>query len=167
MGLQKYGQNWSVWYDLWLFMYSSAGAKKCEVVESVLRFTEQLPKDQNYRLFFDNWFSTFPLLINLYSMGILATATSRSNRIPGCPLMADKDSKSSGQRSFSYHVDLNSWLRVLKWFHNKDVIVVSALSSVADSGTKQQWDDKKKKHCIVSYLEMVNWYNDSIGGINL
>ena len=81
--------------------------------------------------------------------------------------MADKDSKSSGQRSFSYHVDLNSWLRVLKWFHNKDVIVVSALSSVADSGTKQQWDDKKKKHCIVSYLEMVNWYNDSIGGINL
>ena len=45
--------------------------------------------------------------------------------------------------------------------------MVSAFSSVADSGTKQQWDDKKKKHCIVSYLEMVNWYNDSIGGINL
>ena len=92
MGLQKYGQSWSVWYDLWLFMYGvkhSAGAKKFEVVESVLRFTEQLPKDQNYRLFFDNWFSTFPLLINLYSMGTLATATSRSNRIPGCPLMAD------------------------------------------------------------------------------
>ena len=83
------GQSGMIYDFLCIVLSTVLVPKNLESVESVLRFTEQLPKDQNYRLFFDNWFSTFPLLINLYSMGILATATSRSNRIPGCPLMAD------------------------------------------------------------------------------
>ena len=63
-------------YDF--FMYSgkhSAGADKCEVENSVLRLVQNIPKHQNYQVFFDNWFSTFPLLLKLQSMGILATAT--------------------------------------------------------------------------------------------
>ena len=71
-------------------------------------------------------------------MGILATGTSRSNRIPGCPLMTDKDSKSSSQGGFGYRIDLNSSLCVLKLFDNKGVIVASTFSSVAASGTKKQ-----------------------------
>ena len=55
----------------------SASAKKCGAAEFVIRLVEQLPKNQNYLLFFDNWFSTFLLLINLHSMGILTTATFR------------------------------------------------------------------------------------------
>ena len=144
----------------------SAGNKKTGALESVLRFVEQLSKNQNYRLFFDNWFSTFPLLINLYSMGIFATATSRSNRIAGFPLMADKDSKSPGQGSFDYSSGLNSLLCVLKWFDNKGVIVASIFSCVAAS-RKQQWDGKKKEHCNVLYLDMVKCYNNSLGGIDL
>ena len=51
---------------------------------------DEIPKNQNYRVFFDNWFSTLPLLIKLHSMGILSAATLRSNRVVGCPLMSDK-----------------------------------------------------------------------------
>ena len=50
------------------FMYSvkhSAGTKNYGAEESGLRLVEQLPKYQNYRLLFGNWFSTFSLLINL------------------------------------------------------------------------------------------------------
>ena len=121
-------------------------------------------KKQNYRLFFNNRFSTFPLLINIYSMGILATATSKSNRITACPLMGDKDSESSGQGIFNYTYDLNSLLRILKWFDNKGLIVDSIFSCVAAS-KKQQWDGKKKKHCNILYLDMVKYYNNSLGGI--
>ena len=43
----------------------SAGAERCRAEESVLRLVEEIPKNQNYQVFFDNWFSTFPFLIKL------------------------------------------------------------------------------------------------------
>ena len=70
-------------------------------------------------------------------MGILVTETVRSNTIAGCPLMADKDFKSSDGGSFDYCIDLNSLLHVLKWFDNKSVIVALTFSSVAATGIKQ------------------------------
>ena len=69
----------------------SAGADKCGIENSVLRLVQNIPKHQNYEVFFDNWFSTFPLLLKLHSMDILATATFRMNRLTRCPLMSDKD----------------------------------------------------------------------------
>ena len=78
----------------------SAGEERCAAKESVLRLVEELPKHKNFRVYFDNWFSTLPLLIILHSFGILATATFRSNRIGLCPLMSDKDLKSEGRGSF-------------------------------------------------------------------
>ena len=99
-------------------------------------------------------------------MGILATATSRSNRIAGCPLTADKDLKSSSQGIFYYSGDLNSLLCVLKWFDIKGVIVASIFFCVAAS-RKQQWDGKKKEHCNVLCLDMVKCYNNSLDGIDL
>ena len=135
--MDRVGQSAMI-YDF--FMYcgkQSAGAKKWTAEESVLKLVEQLPKTQNYQLFLDNWFSAFPLLINLHSMGILVTETVRSNTIAGCPLMADKDFKSSDGGSFDYCIDLNSLLHVLKWFDNKSVIVALTFSSVAATGIKQ------------------------------
>ena len=46
-------------YDFFMYVGKHrAGAKKCGAEESVLRLVEQLPKKQNYWLFFNNWFST-------------------------------------------------------------------------------------------------------------
>ena len=67
-------------YDF--FMYGgkhSAKAERFGAEESILRLVEEISKNQNYRVFFDNWFSALPFLIKLQSMGILSTATLRSN----------------------------------------------------------------------------------------
>ena len=89
-------------------------------VGQVLQLVQNIPKHQNYQVFFDNWFSTFPLLLKLQSMGMLATATFRMNRLTGCPLMSDKDLK-KGRGSFDYRTDMNSTLHVVKWHDNKAV----------------------------------------------
>ena len=89
-------------------------------VGQVLQLVQNIPKYQNYQVFFDNWFSTFPLLLKLQSMGMLATATFRMNRLTGCPLMSDKDLK-KGRGSFDYRTDMNSTLHVVKWHDNKAV----------------------------------------------
>ena len=118
-------------YDF--FMYGgkhSEGAEKCGAEESVMRLVKEIPRNQNFQVYFDNWFSASPLLIRLHEMCILATATFRSNRIGGCPFIRNKDLKANGRGSFDFRIDLNSSLRLIKWYDNKAVILGSTFSSV-------------------------------------
>ena len=122
------------------FMYGgkhSAGTYKCGAENLVLQLVQNIPKHQNYQVFFDDWFSTFPLLLKLQSMGILATATFRMNRLTGCPLMSDKDFKKEGRWSFDYRTNMNLMLRVVKWHDNKAVTVASTFGGVGASLTKK------------------------------
>ena len=135
------------------FMYGrkhSAGAERYGAEESVLRLVEELPKHKSFPVHFDNWFSMLPLLIKLYSFGILATDMFRSNRIGLCPLMCDKDLKSEERGSFDYRVALNSSLRMVKWYDNKAVVLGSTYSSVQSTTIKQRWDAKKKRSIVMS-----------------
>ena len=100
-------------------------------------------------------------------MGILSTATLRSNCVACCPLMSDKDLKATGRASFDYRIDLNSLLRVLKWYDNKRFILGSSFSTVRASNTNRRWDSKKKDHSNVVYPDMVKEYNESMGGVDL
>ena len=145
----------------------SAGAERYGPKESVLRLVEEIQKNQNYQFFFDNWFLALPLVIKLQSMGILSTATLRSNRPAGWPFMSDKDLKATGRGSFDYHIDLNSSLRVVKWYYNKGVILGSSLFLFEASSTKRRWDFVKKNHCNVTYPEIVKEYNEIMGGMDL
>lgn len=81
-------------------------------------------------------------------MGILRAATFTSNKIAGCPSMADKDLKSSGGGSFDYRINLNQSLHVLKRFDNKDVIVASTFSSVYAPRTTQRLNTKKLQYIL-------------------
>ena len=145
----------------------SADADKCGAENSVLRLVQNIPKHPNYQVFFDNWFSTFPLLLKLQSMCILATATFRMNHLAGCPLMSDKDLKKEGRGSFDYRIDMNSTLRVVKWHDNKAVTVASTFGGVGASSTEKRWDTKSKDHVDISYPDTIRDYNQSMGGADL
>ena len=49
--------------------------------------------NKNYKLCFNNWFSTLKFMLKLRSVGILTTATIRANRTAGCPLLSENDLK--------------------------------------------------------------------------
>ena len=76
-------------YDFFLCSGSSSKIK-CTGSNIVMKLLETLPKGENYKLFFDNWFCTLDLLLQLKEMKILTTATIRMDRIKGCPLVAEK-----------------------------------------------------------------------------
>ena len=75
-------------YDPVLYMIFSSMR-----VSIVFKLSERIPKNKGYRLFFDNWFSTCNLMLQLKSSGIFTTATFRTNHLKGCPLTSDKELK--------------------------------------------------------------------------
>ncbi|XP_051574810.1 piggyBac transposable element-derived protein 3-like [Myxocyprinus asiaticus] len=66
----------------------------------VLHLAEPVLKNRNFKLFFDNWFSSVPLMLVMSQQGIHCLGTMRSNRLPGSSMMLDTDLKRSVRGSF-------------------------------------------------------------------
>ena len=128
-------------YDFFLYTgKNSIGKENCSCEGSVLRLIKHLPKQENFKLCFDNWFCTLPLMLKINELGILGTATVRQNRIAKCPLEADKSLRKAGRGSSSYMVDANSTIIIMKWFDNKAVHLMSNHGTAAGSSKVKRWD---------------------------
>ena len=133
----------------------------------VLELSKEIPKNQGYQLYFDNWFSTFEVMLTLKSSKLFTTATYRANRLQGCPLALDQDLKKQGRGSFDYLTDVNTGLHVVKWFDNRCVHVASTFSGVKAEKEVQRWDGKQKNYVKIKCPDMVSCYNSSMGGVDL
>ncbi len=158
-------------YDF--FFYTGAGStgkKSCSAKEVVLKLCEKVPKHCNYKIFFDNWFTTLELCIDLKDLGILSTATIRSNRLAGCPLKSESELKKDGRGSVSYQTDLNSGIAATRWFDNKCFQLVSthigveiADISLSEDGILPQNPIKmfnvqlRLFHTIILWVELTLW----------
>ena len=55
----------------------------------VVRLSRSIPRNQNYKLFFDKYFPSPGFELYLAKQGILSVGTVRSNRIPQCSLISE------------------------------------------------------------------------------
>ena len=56
----------------------------------VWKLCETLPDNENYKIYFDNYFTTFELQKKLTNRKIWSIGTLRAKRIQGCPLNSKK-----------------------------------------------------------------------------
>ena len=154
-------------YDFFIYTGAISATQKCTCEYVVLRLCETLPRDQNYKLFFDNWFSSLPLCIKQKGLGILATATVRTDRLKKCLLPTDKALMKEGKGSSSYQCDTNSGVTVLKWFYNKCVYLCSNHSNPCEMSTVERWAKVERKHVKIACPNTVKEYNESMGGVDL
>lgn len=93
----------------------------------VMRMARDIPKYQNYKLYFDNYFTSLPLLGHLAKEGILSLGTVRRNRIPNCKLPTDKEvSKKERGYSKEFVADVDGIdISNVIWKDNKVVTMVS------------------------------------------
>ena len=149
-------------YDFFIYAGArNAGTESCGAQDVVLRLVEGVPKNKNFRIFFDNWFSMLSLLWHSRYWKF------RSNGIGGCPLMSKKDLKKEGGGSYNYRTDQNTGTHLLKWFDSKCVLLGSTYSGVKVSSTLQRFDLKQKKQVDVQCPDMIKDYNGSMGGVDL
>ena len=148
-------------YDFFIYQgENSAGTEKCPTTDSVIRLVEDMPKGQNYELFFNNWFATIELLLQLKGMWIFTTATFRKHRAKDCPLPTEEAMKKNRSRGdFEYQTEQNTGLHLVRWLDNKCVTL--GLPYVGVEGEIQ----KRKKMCRLKVL--IFWYNESMRGVDL
>ena len=103
----------------------------------VVRLCQNLSHQQRYKVFFDNYSTSIPLLVELRKNGILALGTIRQNRMIGAQKLfqSDKELKKK-ERGFSdWRVDVLSNVVVVKCMDNS--VVHLAFTFVDNSLGKQ------------------------------
>ncbi|KAJ8351852.1 hypothetical protein SKAU_G00233280 [Synaphobranchus kaupii] len=132
----------------------------------VLRLAQPIPKQQNYKLFLDNWFTGVPLILTLAQQGIHCTGTVRGNRLPGV-LMSDVELKRTGHGSFEQKIAVvgETILHVVKWYDNRSVTLLSDYIGASPVTEVERWDQKviTKVPCPA----VVKEYNKNMGGVDL
>lgn len=87
----------------------------------VLRMVHNLLPEKNYKVFFDNWFTSADLVAELAKKKIWSAVPIRSNRLSKCTFAEDKALKSKGRGSYDYKSDSKSGITIVKCFDNKPV----------------------------------------------
>ena len=128
-----------------------------------------LPKNKNYKVYFDNYF-TFPeLLSKLKQWGICAVGTIRQDRLRGCSevMKSEKELKKEGRGSFCGAVDLNTGTTVVRWYDKKLIQLASNYVYTHPTDVVQRWSKKDNKYVEVPRPQIVVSYNAGMGGVDL
>lgn len=133
----------------------------------VLALAKDVPKHKNYKLYYDNWFSSLSLARILKTQGILCLSTVRANRLKGVVLKDDNSLKREGRGSADFCVEQITDTVVVKWYDNKFIHLLSNYAGIHPTDTCKIWDKKEKKRVDLERPYAVKEYNEFMGGGDL
>lgn len=144
----------------------------------VVHLSQTVPDFAHHIIYFDNFYTSLPLLVYLRARGIYSLGTVRTNRITNCKLPTDNQIKTEA-RGFStefvghcYGVDIANVL----WKDNKSVRLLSTYVGIApfaranpsEHRTKaSRYDRKAKQRIEVDCPQIIREYNSHMGGVDL
>ncbi|KAM7282123.1 piggyBac transposable element-derived protein 3 [Ixodes scapularis] len=131
----------------------------------VLHLAQRIPLGCNYQLYFDNYFTSIPLLRRLKKDGILAAGTVRTNRLAKCPISGTKAMKKS-PRGYSEECVTQDDIVAVSWKDNNCVTIASNFVGIGEQKEVSRWDKEKKQHILVKQPEVIKKYNQSMGGVD-
>ena len=138
---------------------------------SVLHLAQNISPDVNHLLFFDNWFTSLPLMDHLASRGIWCCGTVRPSRLAGIPLdmKCQKRITRKGRGAFeaSKITQENSEAVYVKWYDNRVVNMLSTFAKIHPMTTVLRFDSKNKRVIEIQCPDIVKKYNKSMGGVDL
>lgn len=133
----------------------------------VLRLCEGLPSDRNYKIYTDNWFTSYKLTCALKNKGILTVGAVRPNRLPNCKFEDDKKLKKSGRGSYDFRTETNTNVFAVKWFDSKAVHLASSFVGLDPVNNVQRWSAQHMRYIEVQRPQIVADYNKHMGGVDL
>lgn len=148
------------------------GRGTCEEVglgfsgDIVMALCQTIPEGKNFKIFFDNWFSSLQLSIALKEKGILSLGTIRKDRMGKCPLQDENEMKKSGRGSKDWRVETSKDIALVRWFDRKAIHFISSYACIDPEGKCQRWSTADKKKVDVPQPFVVAEYNRFMGGVD-
>ena len=125
----------------------------------VLTMTDHLC-GKKHKFFFDNYFSSVPLMEILQGQQLLACGTIRSNRRDFPPLANDKSLK---RGDFDFR-STPSGIAAYKWMDSKAVHLITNYHGIEINTVQRKEKDGTK--VVVTCPQVVKDYNDYMGGVD-
>ncbi|KAJ8971561.1 hypothetical protein NQ317_009750 [Molorchus minor] len=126
----------------------------------VQRLCRIVPINQNYVVYFDNFYTSLPLVACLAKKGIFSLGTVRRPRIPNCKLPTGKQ---FNKWTEALHVNMfapmmASMFSCIAWKDNKTEHIKTTL---------ERFDRKHKKRIEIECPHIISEYNRHMGGVDL
>lgn len=135
----------------------------------VIRLCCDIPLQFHHRIFFDNYYTTIPLMAWLETRGIHCLGTVRRPRIPNC-LLPDEKSMAKEERGTAFDsltvfedIPITSVARK----DNKLVTLLSSYCGILPMSTVKRFDNKQKKPITIQCSNIIKEYNKYMGGVDL
>lgn len=135
----------------------------------VLRLCQNVPKHKNYKVYFDNYYTSIPLMTELSSHGIQSIGTVRRNRIPDCKQPSEADMKKSERGASVQYITRTDETDIacVTWKDNKVVNVLSTFCDKEPTHQVKRYDRKTKQNIMVNCPDIIKQYNKHMGGVDL
>ncbi|XP_046389336.1 piggyBac transposable element-derived protein 3-like [Ischnura elegans] len=133
----------------------------------VLELLNTVPKNKNFKIFFDNWFSSYHLMLALKNYGFLAVGTAKVCRLAGCQFETEKELKKAGRGSYDCRSDIKNKITAIKWYDNRSVHVISNYIGVEPIGKAKRWSQEQKSQIEIPIPAAIQQYNANMGGVDL
>lgn len=135
----------------------------------MVKLSSTIPKNQNYKLFFDNWLTGIPLLVYVSKQGILPLGTIRSNRVPDFQFPKEAEMKKKGLGAVTEKVaNIDGVdISVVSWYDNKIVNTISTYVGSQPMSDVKRFCRKTKCHIEIPRPKCIGIYNNYMSGVDL
>ncbi|XP_047541815.1 uncharacterized protein LOC125074530 [Vanessa atalanta] len=161
-------------------VYSGGGSKNNilpgepdlgESGNTVVRLARMVPRNVNHIIYFDNFYTSVPLVTYLAKEGIFSLGTVRVNRLRNCKL-PEKNTimKKNVPRGF-YEENVATVddidVSAVVWKDNKPVNLLSTYVGAEPATTVTRFDKSKKERVAIPCPKVIKEYNAHMGGVDL
>ena len=135
---------------------------------SVLMLTESLTETPCNSLTFDKFFTTIPLIEALPKNGICSTGPLMKNRVPKqSELLSDKEMKKMARGTIDQVVNAQGTVCLVKWKDNNTLVMASSEHDKNPVTECRRWSAKLKQHIDIACPQVIQKYNENMGGVDL
>lgn len=133
----------------------------------VLHLCEDLQSNMGHRLFCHNWFTSTPLFKTLEDKGVWHTGVVQADRTNSCPLLNKAELQQLDRGSYESAVDTKNELVPVRWYDKKLIIVFSGEHSFKPVEMCKRWSKHLRRQIEILRPNLINMYNESMGGVDL
>ena len=130
----------------------------------VMRLVEKLPERENFKVYFNNFFTSIPLMIELKEKGFHALGVLKTN---GAILKSKGDMKRQSRGAMGSHVCRSGNITIARWQDNNMVNVASTFVGMGNIDKVKRWSKKDKTYIDVDCPEIIKYYNDFMREVDL